>query len=132
VVGPPLRLIHRAFAGGSAGLSRQIVLNLDWKGSVSSLAWSRDGRLAYLEQLDHGQFTYDAVILVEVIGHKARRIRLPFTRAQGLAWSPDGRQLALAARANESAPFDVYTVDLEGRHAKRLTRGLKASGVSWR
>jgi len=88
-------------------------------------AWSRDGRLAFLD-------TFDEEVRIEIVGQPTRRLRLPLKGATGIAWSPDGRKLALTARANATAPSDVYTVDADGRHLKRLTWNLNASGVSWR
>jgi Tol biopolymer transport system component len=84
--------------------------------------WSRDGRQASLEVDDH--------VVIDVAG--SRRIRLPLVRADSVAWSPDGRSFVLTARANSTAPSDVYTVDVDGRNLKRLTWNLNASSASWR
>jgi Tol biopolymer transport system component len=82
---------------------------------------SRDGRVAELEAGGRA---------VDIGG--VRRFTLGRVWAQSLAWSPDGRQFVLTARANSTAPLDVYTVDVDGRHLKRRTWNLNASSATWR
>jgi Tol biopolymer transport system component len=65
-------------------------------------------------------------------GTSKRVVHLPFRRVTSLAWSPDGTRLAVTARTWTTASFDVYTVRADGTGARRLTRDLDASGVSWR
>jgi Tol biopolymer transport system component len=86
---------------------------------------SRTGRIAYLDQ------ALPPVSIV-ILGNPIRRIRLPFQSVAGLAWSPDGLQFALTARRTIRAPLDVYTIGVDGRHLKRLTHDLDATGASWR
>lgn len=82
-------------------------------------AWSRDGRLAFL--VGRTRFgVWD--------GSTVRTFRLPLV-ATSLAWSPDGTRLALTAKGGGPA-FDVYTVALDGTHARRLTTNLDARDVS--
>ena len=54
------------------------------------------------------------------------------TGVQSVAWSPDDRRFVLTASAKPNAPFDVYTVDADGRHLTRLTWNLNASSATWR
>jgi Tol biopolymer transport system component len=91
-------------------------------GPAYSPAWSRDGRLAFLE------FPSGPAV-VDVAG---RRLRLPLRDPRGLAWSPDGTHLVLGARLSPNGPIDVYTVGTDGRGLKRLTHNVGAAGVSWR
>jgi TolB protein len=81
-------------------------------------AWSRDGRLAYLQ---------GAAVVVA-----GRRVALPFRVLGDLAWSPDGtRFLVTGARRGDAVP-DVYSVRTDGTDLQRLTRNLDVSGASWR
>jgi len=94
---------------------------------MGSLAWSRDGRLAYLRTDDHGH------LQLVVVG----RTPLPLgglvvpPRQSGLAWSPDGTRLAFEGRDAEGVS-DIWIVDADGTHLTRLTHGLGAQdGLSW-
>jgi Tol biopolymer transport system component len=80
-------------------------------------AWSRDGRLAYLD---------GRTLVVE-----GRRIRLPFVRVLSLAWSPGGSRLVAAARLPETATTDVYTLRPDGTDIRRVTRDIGAQSASW-
>jgi Tol biopolymer transport system component len=95
-------------------------------GGLSTPAWSRDGRLAYVDRTD------DTVAFVVVNGGTIRRVWLPLAQVASLAWSPNGTQFVLTARPRANAPFDVFTVDTDGSHLTRVTENLGASGASWR
>ena len=84
--------------------------------------WSRDGRLAEVERGERA--------VIDVAG--VRRFSLPLAGVQSVAWSPDDRRFVLTASAKPNAPFDVYTVDADGRHLTRLTWNLNASSATWR
>jgi Tol biopolymer transport system component len=101
-----------------------------WAGR-GPFAWSRDGRLAYLE----GGRT------VDVAGTRAS-ITLPDAlkacrlAARGcyneLAWSPDGGRLVVSAEKG-SNPSELYVIDLASHRVRPLTKGMGAVfGVSWR
>jgi len=92
-------------------------------GDVAAPAWSRDGRLAFLVGR-RGVDIWDGVEL--------RSVPLPFASVSSVAWSPDGTQLAVTARAWGTPAADVYTVGLDGTHVRRLTENLNARDVSWR
>jgi Tol biopolymer transport system component len=92
----------------------------------SSLAWSRDGRLAYVDQSDNGALT----LIVA-----AKRYPLPGVHATflgiGLAWSPDGQTIALDG-ADNAGVSDIWTIGADGTHLSRLTDGLGVGGpLSW-
>ena len=44
-------------------------------------------------------------------------------------FSPDGKHLAFAS--NRTGNFDIYTMDLDGAHVRRLTHGGNSSSPSW-
>ena len=44
-------------------------------------------------------------------------------------WSPDGRHLVFAS--NRTGNFDIYTIDVDGAHLRRLTRGGNSDCPSW-
>jgi len=99
----------------------------DGGAAMGSLAWSRDGRLAYLRTDGAGHLE------LVVVGQKAVRLGwlgVP-PRTSGLAWSPDGTRLAFEGKDAEGVS-DVWLVDADGTHLTRLTHGLGAmAGLSW-
>jgi Tol biopolymer transport system component len=81
-------------------------------------AWSRDGRLAYLQ---------GSTVVVA-----GRRVSLPFRLIGDLAWSPDGtRFLVTGVRLGGAVP-DVFTVRTDGTGLLQLTKNLDVSGATWR
>lgn len=99
----------------------------DGNEGAGSLAWSRDGRLAYLRIAAGGR------LQLVVVGHAPvllGGLTVP-PRQSGLAWSPDGTRLAVEGRDAEGVS-DVWLVDADGTHLTRLTHGLGAqAGLSW-
>jgi Tol biopolymer transport system component len=92
----------------------------------SSLAWSRDGRLAYVDGSDDGALT------LVVAG---KRYPLAGVHATylgiGLAWSPDGKTIALDG-ADDAGVSDIWTIGADGMNLTRLTHGLGVGGrLSW-
>ena len=81
-------------------------------------AWSRDGRLAYVQG--------SAVVVA------GQRVALPFRLIGDLAWSPDGTHLVITGIRPGDAVPDAYTVRTDGTDVLRLTKNLDASGASWR
>jgi Tol biopolymer transport system component len=78
----------------------------------TTLAWSSQGRLAFLDAAQNGSLG-----LVVVAGSSTRRYPLGAlmgaARGSGLAWSPDGTRLALCA-SDAAGVDDLYTVDADG------------------
>jgi len=126
----PSRIAYIRYAGGRSALwtarpdggdAREVAADA---ANVVSLAWSGDGRLAYLRP--NGR-----VVIVQERA-PARRISLPFPRVDGLDWSPDGTRFVVSARARGSATSDLYTLRTDGRDVRRLTRNLATFDPSWR
>jgi Tol biopolymer transport system component len=97
---------------------------------VGGPAWSRDGRLAWLEQRGGGRLSL-------AVAHGSHVARFPLGALgpeygnTGLAWSPDGSRLALTA-CDRSSICDVWTVSRIGKGLRRATHGLGAkSRLSW-
>jgi Tol biopolymer transport system component len=92
----------------------------------SSLAWSRDGRLAYVDQSDNGALT------LVVAGKRYPLSGVHSTYLDiGLAWSPDGKTIALDG-ADNAGVSDIWTIGADGTHLTRLTHGLGVGGrLSW-
>lgn len=94
---------------------------------IGSLAWSRQGTLAYLRSDAHGR------LQLVVVDHGTYRLgRLEASSVGGgLAWSPDGKRLVFGATDDEGLS-DLWLVDSDGTKLTRLTRGVGAyGGVSW-
>jgi dipeptidyl aminopeptidase/acylaminoacyl peptidase len=102
----------------------------------SDLSWSPDGRrLAFSARResdlvpsdpDYDPFhnrAREAVIVVRADGRVLARI----PNAARPAWSPDGGQLAFDS--NRSGRRRIYVADVNGRHARQVTHGPRAS---WR
>jgi Tol biopolymer transport system component len=95
-------------------------------GNPFALASSGDGRLAVATGVA-GRFGID------VVGPAGTR-RLPFSFANlcDVAWSPDGTELAVAARRAGDAVCDVWVVPVGGGAMRRLTRDYDVLSLSWR
>jgi len=92
------------------------------------VAWSGSGRLAVLRT---------SPPLAIVFPSTGRRIPLPgfsepVEHGAGLAWSPDGKELAFVA-ADRDGVGDVWTIGADGTGLSRVTHDLGAGGtLSWR
>ena len=82
------------------------------------LAWSRDGRLAFIGARGSGELAH--LVVVDV---RARQVNILQSGLGGgtVAWSPDGRRIAYAATTGRSDASAIYTVDTNGRDRRRLT-----------
>jgi Tol biopolymer transport system component len=88
-----------------------------------ALAWSRDGRLAYLASVGSKH-------VIAIVGGGA--FTVPRPAATGLAWSPDGTRFAFVA-ADANGNGEVYTIGVDGKGLQQVTRNLGAVGnLSWR
>ena len=99
---------------GPDGANRAKVGN----GEAVALAWSADGRLAYL---------VGTTVVV-----RGTKVQLPFEQVKSLAWSPDGTRFLVAAKPRNAPTFDVFTVRTDGTDARRLTSNMDVSGADWR
>jgi Tol biopolymer transport system component len=101
------------------------------KAAPEGLAWSRDGRLAYLQGDRRGRSS------IVIVGSGSRPIALaplltPGAAVQGLAWSPDGTRFAVSA-TDANGIGEIYTIGIHGSGLKQLTHNLGAvGGLSWR
>jgi Tol biopolymer transport system component len=101
------------------------------EGAPGVLAWSRDGRLAYLRGDGRGHSS------IVIVGSGSKSIALTPLLAsgagvQGLAWSPDGTRFALTA-TDANGIGEIYTIGVNGTGLKQLTHDLGAVGaLSWR
>jgi len=101
------------------------------KGDPGVLAWSRDGRLAYLQGDGRGHTS------IVTVGSGLKPIALapllaPGAEVQGLAWSPDGAHFAFTA-SDADGIGEVYTIGTDGKALTQVTRNLGAVGdLSWR
>ncbi len=85
-----------------------------------SPAWSPDGtRIAFLRDKAGGG---SEVRLVPPTGGRERRLaEVGATAEHGLAWSLDGRKLAIADRSLPGEPFGIFLLDVESGVKARLT-----------
>lgn len=95
---------------------------------IGSLAWSKSGTLAYLRTDANG------LLSLVVVGSGTFGLGGldPSPPSSGLAWSPDGTELAFDATDREGIS-DLWTVRADGTRLTRLTTGVGAvAGLSWR
>jgi Tol biopolymer transport system component len=91
---------------------------------IGGLAWSRDGRLAYL--------TVDGAGRASIATVGGRTIALTQRGVSGLAWSPDGTRFAFVAQ-DANGWGEVFTIRTDGSDVQQLTRNLGVAGtLSWR
>ncbi len=90
-----------------------------------SPAWSPDGRyIAFLRQSDRESDS--AFLMIPALGGLERKLSNASPHRTGLntpyiAWSPDGRKLALADRNSGDEPMAIFLFDMETGQRKRLT-----------
>ena len=95
-----------------------------------TLAWSSNGRLAFLEAASNGTLRLVIANGTTLTRHALGHLESP-PRTGGLAWSPDGTHLALTAIDNSNVS-EIYTVAVDGTNLERLTQALDAIGpLSW-
>ncbi len=95
------------------GEEREIALS--WDRSPSSLIWSQDGKTLYVTAMDLGNSALFAID--PVTGDVETLVRNGYvssvsTIGNGLVYS----------LANQTSPADLYTIDSDGGHAKRITQ----------
>ncbi|MDQ3495258.1 MAG: alpha/beta fold hydrolase [Pseudomonadota bacterium] len=116
------------FHAPASGRPAQVLsAGIDW--DVDSFTVAEDGRhLAFVSNEDG----IDRLHVLSLPGHRALRLpQLPVGLIGGLAFSPDGKRLALTLNTSTS-PSDAYVIDLAGARLTRWTRsevgGLDTSG----
>jgi Tol biopolymer transport system component len=104
---------------------------------VGGLAWSEDGRLAYLYYAANGQMS------IVTVGSTAKPLEvstlLPArSQVSGLAWSPDGSRFAFTA-TDANGVGEIYTIGTDGTGLTQVTKNIGAvdspavpSSLSWR
>ncbi|MES1248403.1 MAG: hypothetical protein ABUS54_12110, partial [Actinomycetota bacterium] len=93
-----------------------------------ALAWSSDGRLAYLANAGADE----RIAIVGGTSFDVTKLLPPRSRATGLAWSPDGTRFAFVAN-DVNGIGEVYTVGTDGSGLTQVTRNVDAVGnLSWR
>lgn len=113
IAGSP-RIYVRRLTGGPA---RVVATG----GDALAPAWSPDGRrLAYVNIAYTNGLTGDnSVYVMTRDGSRRRLVSEEPGVANDPAWSPDGKRIAFANDINESS--ELYVVDLDGTHRRRLT-----------
>lgn len=91
----------------------------DERANEHSPAWSPDGlHLGFVRS----ERDRHAVFVVPTIGGRARKVADFETRAvRGVAWSPDGRTLAVSAQQASYAAFSLFLVTLDSARVQPLT-----------
>ena len=85
--------------------------------------WSPDGTKivydAHLVQEGH-DLAPGGIAVMDVDGKNKRLVK----NARGLhpTWSPDGKRIAFISGKNPGADAQIYVIDVDGRHRRRLTR----------
>ena len=106
------------------------VATLPATSDATAIAWSSDGRLAYLEDDQDG---HASIVAAGAAKPLALGPLLPAgSVVSGLAWSPDGTRFAFVA-TDANGIGEVYTVGADGTGLTRLTTDLGAVGnLGWR
>jgi len=93
-----------------------------------ALAWSQDGRLAYLAS--NGKERW-----ISIVGGPSFDVSKLLPKdsfATGLAWSPDGSRFAIVSK-DANGLGEVWTVGVDGKDLRQVTRDLDVVGnLSWR
>ncbi len=93
-------------------------------GTDHAPAWSPDGRyIAFLRQSDTGDSGF---YLVPALGGLERRLTSASTDRVGvdapyIAWSPDGKSLALSDRPSPGEPMSVFLLNIDSGQRRRIT-----------
>jgi Tol biopolymer transport system component len=97
--------------------------------SARSPAWSPDGeRVAYVQT--SGDDGYDQVHVVSVDGTGSRALAAHDGGGiYGLAWSPNGQQLAYSRCLDGTCA--LYVMDADGGHTRRITHTGNVQGATW-
>jgi Tol biopolymer transport system component len=93
-----------------------------------AVAWSRSGRLAYVEASNRREAQ-----VITVVGDPNGHFKLDLL-ITSLAWSPDGKKLLLTGSSPEQAQQKprLYTVETDGHDLRPLISPAVSPGVSWR
>jgi Tol biopolymer transport system component len=96
-------------------------------------AWSPDGsRLAYISSRGRDYMGQTGLWVLDSRSGKSRRVAPD--AGPGVSWSPDGSRLVYSRRVRTrtgSHYFDAFECDPDGRHEKRITRGLRFRQPVW-
>jgi Tol biopolymer transport system component len=85
------------------------------------LAWSPDGRIAFIGTLRDEERAHLVLVDVDARRVHVARSRLGLGRGGTVSWSPDGRRMAYAATIGDSEVSAIYTADADGSGTRWLT-----------
>ena len=102
-------------------------------------AWSPDGRqIAFMRFGSQSEGAAD-VMLVPPIGGPPRKLAQIDSLqidspgfSMGLAWSPDGKHLAVVGRDSSQAPYGIFLLSVETGKKRRLTQPRVSRGWTFR
>ena len=114
---------------GSPNFRRKLI---DSPGIDGYPEFSPDGsKIAFYSDRPDGD---RALWICDSDGSNPRQLTPPTFRASDSArpaWSPDGLQVASRASTPEDSAFHIYTIDVEGGSAQRVTVGDDESNPAW-
>jgi len=92
-------------------------------------AWSPDGRRIAFSRtpICHGLVCRTSILVVPATGGLPRRLA---SNAGSPAWSPDGQRLAFV-RAKDIGIEEIWVMDADGSHQRRLTRHRFDADPAW-
>jgi dipeptidyl aminopeptidase/acylaminoacyl peptidase len=87
----------------------------------SSAVWSPDGKWILYQQDAGGNELYDIYAVPSDGGTIVNLTNTPKVREQDPRWSPDGRSIAVAVKAESAAVYDLAIIDWRTHAVRRLT-----------
>ncbi len=110
-------------AGVDGGASKRIT---NEKSAKHGLRWSPDGRtIAYISNRDKTQDIY----LVPASGGETRKLTEKTNEWDEYrwapAWSPDGKHIAFVSNRSDYYADDLWMIDTDGTHLRKLTTGVR-------
>ncbi len=101
-----------------------------------SPAWSPDGRqIAFLRFGSQSEGAADVMLVPPIGGPERTLARIDSLldrqrwRSLGLAWSPDGKQLAVVGRDSPREPYGIFLLSVETGEKRRLTQPRVSTGL---